>query len=105
MGAGSISGLTREYFESDALYRKAVHLLSPEASRERELTLLNAAMFAMLTWLIMQSAEYRFKERTELMVIIKTCLDELQRDRGGAQFSSPKMSVPLRKPQSGQVSK
>ncbi len=58
------------------------------------LVLLNAAMFTMLTYLILKSAEYRFKERDQMMQTLNTCIDKLE-DRnklewkGQAQKMSP----------------
>lgn len=48
------------------------------------LTLLNAAMFGMITWLVMQSAQYRFKEREQIMQTLSECIEKLHEVHPGA---------------------
>jgi hypothetical protein len=54
------------------------------------LTLLNVMMFGMMTYLIVQSAQYRFKERADLIQMLTRCIYE--HDKRDGSFSQ-KMGV------------
>ena len=40
------------------------------------LTLLNVMMFGMITYLIVQSAQYRFKERADIIQLLTECMEK-----------------------------
>jgi hypothetical protein len=52
------------------------------------LVLLNVGMFAMMTYLIIKSAEYRYAERQEMIKMLTNCIEEnLRKNR--VEFQTP----------------